>query len=74
MKGISCTHFYIKRSHYSSCKTSQSQTLGTVDLWSDVIVPLAGLVSLNSIAEKATKVSILGFSLNLQFSDQDFRP
>ena len=63
MKGISCTHFYIKRSQYSSCLTNHTQTLGSVDLWSDIIVPLAGFVSLSSIAEHATKVS---YSLLMQ--------
>ena len=57
MKGISCTHFYIKPSRYSSCLTPSAQNLGTFDLWSDVIVPLAGFVSLDSLAENATKVS-----------------
>jgi len=59
MKGISCTHFYVKPSRYSSCLTPSAESLGTFDLWSDVIVPLADFISLDSLAQNAKKVSSL---------------
>jgi len=66
MEGISCTHFYIKKSLYSNSIKKPKPVLGTVDLWHDVIIPLA-----SSIAEQATKVSPhLTANLDYKFSDQ----